>query len=73
MQRLGNFAEVLDESSVEIDESKERLQRFLGVGHLPLGDGFDLLWIGTHFSISNDETQVLHLWLLERALGFSKE
>ena len=65
MQRLGILAEVLDELSVEVDKSEERLQCFLGGGHLLLGDGFDLLRIGADLSISDDETQVLHLWLLK--------
>ena len=65
MQGFGDLAEVLDELSVEVDESEERLQRLLSGGHLPLGDGFDLLWIGADLSVSDNETQVLHLWFLK--------
>ena len=73
MQGFGDLAEVLDKTSIEVDESEERLQRLLGCGHLPLGNGLDLFWIGADLSVSDDETQVLDLWLLKRTLGLSKE
>ena len=66
------FGEILDESTIEVEESKETSEFFASGGYGPLSDTFGLG--GVHFDglMANDQSKVFGFGLLEFTLGMLK-
>ena len=68
IQRMHDVREVLDESTIEIAESKETANFFNCRGALPLGDPLYLDGIHMDFPVANYHPKIFDFILVEGAL-----
>jgi hypothetical protein len=67
-QRKSQTRIFINESTVEIGETKKRLQLLYRSGDWPQGNGVELLGVHLDTISANDETQVLYLGLVKKTL-----
>ena len=68
---MGNFGVVVDESSIEVTETKERLDFFNLSGSWPFGNTLDLSRVHAYIAITNNDAKIFDGCLIEGAFfGF---
>jgi len=73
VQGLRDIGKVRDEGPVEVTEAEEAAHILDVGGSRPLGDPFNFDWIHTHFSISDDHSEIFDFALMELAFAWLEE
>ena len=68
MKQLSDLEEVLNETIIDVAKPDKTIEFLEVARYRPLSDCFHFLRVYVHFSISNDESEVLHLRLFKFAL-----